>query len=503
LLVSANVHAGTKYWDINGAASGAGSTSPSGLWDTGLTTNWTTNSAGADATSPFTVSLSGAISVCDITVQEGTLTLTGGSLSVAANAVQWDGGAGLTINSAVLMNGKTLSTTGLITLAGPVTIDNKLSIIGGTTTLAGDNTGTGGVRLNTAGSSLLSSFGLTTSSAGAFTASYAFDVEDQALPGATDLPTQTINLSANVFNPANLVVNLSGPKVTIANQAGSYVAAGQFTSASLALTSSSGWSIVATGPLDLAADSSVRDIATFDSTHLLNGTHRNAITLVARNDHSLIGSAPGDVINRSYSLAKTVSGNAGLGIANAAHAALLGSADGGSYAGFGYASGNTGGAMNTVATILDGTPSTARIIEMYFMARTSAALIQQSYLYSDVLHLSGVGTDTYVLQMSYDPARVNGGDVKLGYRDSQGFWVNAVLGNIGGVAVNQGDAAYDPTTDFHLGYYGFDSRTNTVWAVLNHNSEFAVIPEPASFGLLAIVAVALIRRRRRVTSVAA
>ena len=54
--------------------------------------------------------------------------------------------------------------------------------------------------------------------------------------------------------------------------------------------------------------------------------------------------------------------------------------------------------------------------------------------------------------------------------------------------------------DTYLGSRGVDVDTNTVWAILDHNSEFAVIPEPSTFvlGGLALLgfAGAGLRRRR-------
>ena len=52
-----------------------------------------------------------------------------------------------------------------------------------------------------------------------------------------------------------------------------------------------------------------------------------------------------------------------------------------------------------------------------------------------------------------------------------------------------------------MGAYGRDAVTDSVWAVVNHNSEFAVstVPEPGTFALLAGVAAAAgLAYRRRV-----
>ena len=40
-----------------------------------------------------------------------------------------------------------------------------------------------------------------------------------------------------------------------------------------------------------------------------------------------------------------------------------------------------------------------------------------------------------------------------------------------------------------------DTVNDTVWAVLNHNSDFAIVPEPSTFALLALGASLFFRRR--------
>jgi len=51
--------------------------------------------------------------------------------------------------------------------------------------------------------------------------------------------------------------------------------------------------------------------------------------------------------------------------------------------------------------------------------------------------------------------------------------------------------------DDFLGSFGCDVNGHTVWAILDHNSVFGAIPEPASMTLLALGGLALLRRRNR------
>jgi hypothetical protein len=96
---------------------------------------------------------------------------------------------------------------------------------------------------------------------------------------------------------------------------------------------------------------------------------------------------------------------------------------------------------------------------------------------SDIVTLTGTEGDTFVLQLSYNEALVNSlfgseANARLGWLNA-GQWVLAVAGNTGGTSsfvTGAWNASYP------LGSYGVDLSTNTVWAVLNHNSEFAVVP---------------------------
>ncbi len=174
--------------------------------------------------------------------------------------------------------------------------------------------------------------------------------------------------------------------------------------------------------------------------------------------------------------------------------------------------------VGSTATILAGTASASTNVSMAWRtATTSEGLV------SDVLGVEGieivdgetkdgsVHTDTFVLQMSYNPqavtaktgltelAAAQAGRIQMDYLDlgpngiagaADNQWENAVLGNFGsnndtfvGVGAWNGEMT--------LGDWGVNTANHTVWAVLDHNSEFAVVPEPGTFALLGVGAIGL------------
>jgi hypothetical protein len=126
-------------------------------------------------------------------------------------------------------------------------------------------------------------------------------------------------------------------------------------------------------------------------------------------------------------------------------------------------------------------------------------------LASDVLHLAGTGTTTWVIQMRYDPlllpsaesALAAEGLLYVGWKNQNNMWVNAVDGNAGG-SVAYVQRAWQPTDG--LGTFGIDVTANQAWAVVNHNSEFAItvaVPEPHAVVLAALgVGIAICLKRR-------
>ncbi len=169
----------------------------------------------------------------------------------------------------------------------------------------------------------------------------------------------------------------------------------------------------------------------------------------------------------------------------------------------------TAGPTGTTAEVLAGTSAGGTV---------STAWTTDTEVFSDVLDITtGSGTiDPFVLSMTYD-AGISPGDEANAFLfwnstpGSTATWVNAVDGNLANNAslAQQGylgsfadfQTTYGTTLTDYMGAYGRDAVTDSVWAVVNHNSEFAVstVPEPGTFALLAGVAAAAgLAYRRRV-----
>ena len=208
---------------------------------------------------------------------------------------------------------------------------------------------------------------------------------------------------------------------------------------------------------------------------------------------------------------------------------------GGSYAGLSSKTTAGGNVVGTEAIIRAGTNrgTQTKTVEMNWRDRADQEKFPgqvppmpgpMSTLVSDVLNLTGMAaspTDPFVLQMSYSEALLPkpeaelaaGGNIYLAWLDetgeqSQWRWRRAVEGNTGQGANavqnyqgswDQFSAAYGTNLDVLLGSWGVDTASNNVWAVVNHNSQFAVVPEPATWLLLcmAIPGAVLVRRRRK------
>ena len=154
------------------------------------------------------------------------------------------------------------------------------------------------------------------------------------------------------------------------------------------------------------------------------------------------------------------------------------------------------GGTNTTAKILGGTNTGSLATLTMKFANTSGATNDVIRL-SDVFTLSGVtnvgGNQTNLFVLELNSSTVTSTSF-IGWLSS-GSWVNAVSGNVGGTPTFY-QAAYSGQG---LGSYGVDVSNHNVWAVLDHNSDFAVVPEPTTWALLAfsLTTVMVLRRRRQ------
>ena len=161
-----------------------------------------------------------------------------------------------------------------------------------------------------------------------------------------------------------------------------------------------------------------------------------------------------------------------------------------------------------------------------------------SSLLSDVLHLQGIAStgsqlpdgrrpvDPFVLQLTYQDGAfldavyeygatidwteddiVAAGEIQIAHRPVGGVWTENSLGNISSAAAlvtnfsgswAQFASTYgandDNLTSF-LGCWGVNKQTNHVWAVIDHNSVFSVVPAPGT--ALLLLSYRLVANRRR------
>ncbi len=158
------------------------------------------------------------------------------------------------------------------------------------------------------------------------------------------------------------------------------------------------------------------------------------------------------------------------------------------------------GTKVTEAQILYGTASANRATEAAFDNDPSSSATNDAWRISDVLSFSGLGGEIFAIQMSYtqsayDTAALNGLytselELRLSWLNG-GKWTSLGAGPF---VAGAWEAQYTA-----LGTFGVDAASNAVWVVTNHNSEFAVVPEPSPFALLSIGLIALCYQIRRQT----
>jgi len=350
------------------------------------------------------------------------------------------------------------------------------------------------------------------------------DHSNASLSSGTNLKTQTINFgnflkgatappfqSFTIYNRANTtVVPTANLKLTDYTPAGDPA----FTAY---VSSFSG----------LAAGGSSGSFVTLNT----NNYTTTGVTTLTMSSSQLVDDSPlpGAGSNNNGTIIVTLQGNVGTATADASNsptkfgtALIAPIAKNASYANLeskASATAGSGGAgmVGSKATILAGTASVATTASMAW--RTGATNpetgIHEGFI-GDVVDLSGMGvvpgqpihgslhTDKFVLQMSYDSlaveqrtglselAAANAGFIQMEYLDqgldakagtADDLWELAVLGNFGSTN-NHFVGVGSWIGDMTLGDYGVDVQSHAVWAVLDHNSQFAVVPEPSTLALL-------------------
>ncbi len=412
--------------------------------------------------------------------------------------------AGSPVNLGKVFVGASTGTSS-VTLSGGAQDDNN-----GTRVVISGSTSNGGVTAAFAGSGTFNganqtksvavsgNFGSSGSKTGTVNAGALLSNGEAAGVGATVDTTATVNYTADVYQRADLTASNNatglddGGTVSV-NNSDTTDASGQRAAVQLASKSvvGEGWSVTGLDAgTNISQNSTATGTANFDSVGKLNGTHVGSLVLGFQySDSSIQGAGAASELNsRTWSFSHTVSGN----VSNSGTATV---GAGGNYANFGLTSTN-----QTSATLLSGTNATgsASDVTMSFSSSEPTA-INDANRVSDVFNLAGTDESVIVLQLSYDESSLGSIDestLRLGWLSGD-TWVLAIDGNGPGSTPTFVLGAWN--SSYALGTYGVDTDSNTVWAVINHNSEFSVVavPEPGTCALLAVAGIVLVIFRRR------
>jgi autotransporter-associated beta strand protein len=408
-----------------------------------------------------TVSGSGGV----VAAGAGALTFTGSQTYTGGTTVA--GNAALQLGDGALKNG---SVAGNVVNNGLVTFANPSAL-----SMTGTITGTGGVTKTAAGRLVL-------------TAASGYS-------GGTSVSGGTLQYGIANALPTAGAVTVNGGQLDLGTNSG---AVGAVTLTSGAIT---GGTLTGTR-YNVQSGTASANLGGSGSTLLKNGT--GTVTLTSANTYAGGTTVSGGTLNVIGSLAengpqKVFIGNNGTSFGPALVRAIP---SGGNYAGYGA---TIDGDLGTTAELLYGTSTGTHALAMQWRQRTADDI--SALVASDVLNLSGMSnsgeqTDTFVLSMSYDPNQLVGGAaaedslaahglIYLISKDSDEKWANAVKMNFGVSIPDFRGVGPWTSADTTLGEYGVDTNTHTVWAVLNHNSEFSVVPEPSSLALVGVAALGL------------
>jgi fibronectin-binding autotransporter adhesin len=399
--------------------------------------------------------------------------------------------------------------------------------------LGGGVSGPMGGKIVASGSSQFYTATLSTGTFGTQIGTFSLNTgDDHTLPGAAAAANVSANVSFTVLDHSNASLSSSATQTTVAIDFGNFLKGAAppasqsytiynlaantsaFYTSSLKLTgfTSSGDAALSTTLLPFAglAAGGFVTYTTALNTANYTTTGINTITMSAA-QLADANSFPGAGGNNNGAMTVTLVGNVGNAIADASGSpttfgpALTAQvASSGSYANLSSTVNSTtgsggGGAHGTTATILAGTNATANAQTVSMQWRTRAS--SDPGMASDILDLGGMSlsgsgqADVFALEMSYDAGQfgdaneqmlaAKDGQISLDWLDpATGLWENAIDGDFG-TNVGTFHLGAWPQGDLTLGDWGVDTTDHTVWAVIDHNSTFAVLPEPSTFVLLA------------------
>jgi hypothetical protein len=316
--------------------------------------------------------------------------------------------------------------------------------------------------------------------------------------------TTGLNVAATLqaYEPASLAKEQAGPvapggAVSLANAAavGNLRAGAEILSRSIA--GDPAWTVsgFAAGTT-ITAGASESGLATFDATGRLNGTYAATFNVALEHaDLTIAGTSGGDLGQFSWSLSHEISGHS-------AESGQAGRRSGETYSGLGLSRGH---GRRSDARILGGAAGSDRTVHFGFRDAATAPVL------SDILELTGTGGDPIVLSVGYDESLLGGTaetSLRLGWLDENGSsptfnqWVAAIDGNSANPVALQEPFAGSWDTYWAAftsanpsatladarGAHGVDAAANTTWAVVDHNSSFAVVPvpEPGETGLVCL-----------------